>query len=228
MHLLDRAVTDIETAAAGLVNLAPVDLAETALQEARARFQILIAEARQADMAAQLAREKAAGLVGVALAGDTVDADRVDEVHLSAARAERYATFTATLARAAQAPIDAAEAALKDARHAAWDVVVQHGVGLRIAAARRADRARELARIGPASTSDDIAATQAAAQRALDVAESEWRRGEAFVQHATRHGWRFPRGNLTLPSGLHDTSERVERAFWGRPLTVEEFENAAE
>jgi hypothetical protein len=165
-------------------------------------------------------------LVDRSLAGETITVANVAAAQQRERATEAYASFTATVMRRRAEAVEHAQEELAEAKHTAWHPVLERAIQMRINAARRADRARLLGRWGTGHTPAQKAEMEAVKKAALDAARPEFDAAREVIAIAVRGGLRLPH-NPNLAQPPWPTTEQAERAYWRRPLTAEEFADAA-
>ncbi|WP_165943287.1 hypothetical protein [Roseicella aquatilis] len=217
---------DVAAEAESLIDREPLRAAEAALAAAQSALLDAQGAAAKADLDHRAARDAFAALIEEGAAGKVATREKVNATHERASGAARYASYLAAVAGRMAGPVEEAEAALAAARHAVWAPVAQHGIGLRIEAARKADRAKVLHSAGWGPTPATMAAAAEARNQAVEALRAQWERGNAFLDLAWREGHR-PETERTLARPGWPSSESHERLFWRRPATAEEIARAA-
>jgi hypothetical protein len=221
----EAAPFDVEAEAAAFVDRAAIEATEAVLADAEHRRDDMIRQALEAERRAVEARQGWAVMIDAAAAGEAPTLIEIATLHEEAEQLSRYRDFLAAVARKREEPVEAARAKLADVLHEAWWPVMKRGQDLRIAAAKRRDRARL---VGPRDMSPGSVAERARLQAAvLGNAPAVFANGTALVTLAWQRGVRFKStANWHMP-GMDETSERAEREYWGHGW-LEELINAAE
>lgn len=150
-----------------------------------------------------------------------VGRDEAAAAYTAVREAEAFVEFTAEVMRQFETKVAAAQAKLDDAKHDAHGDALRRGQDLRIAAGRKADRARMLRKAGRGGGSD-AAALDAAVAEILERARREHELGRELIRSAVAGGLRF-----SVVPGVYEpqwpSSEEAERNYWNRPLTAEEL-----
>lgn len=187
---------DLPADLAHLVDRAAIRAAEAARDAAAARLAKARAAVAEAEAAVTRARAVLPRLLDDAVAGRLVTPAAVAKADQGAGDAEAWAAFTATVANRIAPSVDAAEVELKRTTAEAYRPVLEAGIDRRIAAAERADRAREGGR-------DEVE---------MRVAQADFEAATAIVNLARWHGAPSPAAN---PSDVVTTAAR-ERLQWRR------------
>jgi hypothetical protein len=138
---------------------------------------------------------------------------------------EAWASFTSAVARRLGEAVEQAKAELAETKHQVWTPVLERGVELRIAAARRVDRARLAAQWGRSHSPQQVEALEQAKAAAFDAAKPLFDAGNEIIGLAVRNGERFPTNNTFSQPQWH-SREANEREFWRKPVSQAELADA--
>jgi hypothetical protein len=211
--------------AIALPDLPLIAEAERALAEAVARHEAAAIKAQAADDVLGDVRGEMPGLVDRATAGEAVALRAVVSVRQRVRATEAWASFTSTVARRLGETVEHVKTELASAKHTAWLPTLERGIELRIAAARRADRARLAAQWGRGHSPQQVAELEAAKEAGFAAAKPLFDAGNEIIRIACQNGAKFP-SNPTFSQPRWPSREVAEREFWRKPMNAEELADA--